>query len=222
MCGAKFFPGAIKVGQRLIYFGGMGIREKGRIHIQRSSFTERGLAIPGVARGAAQAFNRTGGHAKVGGSGGGSQCFKCLVDCVLFGSVQPEVRGAAHVVGQAASHALLGAGRQGDTGHWRHIRLMTIPTAQAGCQCFTTNHVSSYARPLAGGCFTQEGFQIGGLLFGQPKVGHFGPRRSGVGGAKKISHSAGLVLLAHTSQRDAVVVVLGFENVAIQALQFRR
>ena len=49
VCGAEFFSGAVEMRQGLIDFGRMRIREEGGIHVQRSPFTERRLAITGVS-----------------------------------------------------------------------------------------------------------------------------------------------------------------------------
>ena len=129
-----------------------------------------------MAGGAAEAVDGTGRQAKVGGGCGGSQRGEGLIDCGLLDVTQPEVGGAARVVGQAAFHALLRSGWQGDTGHRRCIRLMAIATAQCSGEFFASDHVTRYARSLTGYGLSQEGFQVRSFLFGQSEVGHFGPR----------------------------------------------
>ena len=72
---------------------------------------------------------------------------ECLINCGLLDVTQPEVGGAARVVGSLPCS--LAFGWQGDTGHRRCIRLMTIATARCSCEFFASN-VTRYARSLTG------------------------------------------------------------------------
>ena len=91
MFGTELFSRAVEVGQRLIDFGSMRIREQGGIHIRCSTLTKSSLTITRMAGGAAEAVDCPGRQAKVGGGRGGSQRGECLIDCGLLDVTQPEV-----------------------------------------------------------------------------------------------------------------------------------